>query len=43
MAIDLVNYEEKVKEAVQAFWGNRDAAKQKQIESGNEIAGDRHH
>jgi len=41
MAIDLVNYEEKVKEAVQAFWGNRDAAKQKQIESGNVDQGER--
>lgn len=41
MAIDLVNYEDKVKEAVQAFWGNRDAAKQKQIESGNVDQGER--
>lgn len=41
MAIDLVNYEEKVKEAVQAFWGNRDASRQKQIESGNVDQGER--
>lgn len=35
MALDLVNYEEKAREAVKAFWGNREAARQKQIESGN--------
>jgi hypothetical protein len=34
MAIDLVNYEEKAREAVKAFWGNREAARQKQVESG---------
>ena len=33
MALDLVNYEQKAREAVKAFWGNREAAKQKQIES----------
>ena len=34
MALDLVDYERKAREAVQAFWGNREAARQKQIESG---------
>lgn len=41
MAIDLVNYEQKVREAVQAFWGNREKARQKQIESGNADQGER--
>ena len=34
MALNLVNYEEQAQEAVKAFWGNRDAAKKKQIELG---------
>lgn len=34
MALDLVNYERKAHDAVKAFWGNRKAARQKQIESG---------
>ncbi len=34
MSIDLVNYEEKAAEAVKAFWGSRDSARQKQIEAG---------
>src|SRR5664279_5105243 len=41
MAIDLVNYEPKAREAVQAFWGNREAARQKQIESGKADQGER--
>lgn len=41
MAIDLVDYECKVREAVQAFWGNREAARQKQIESGKADQGER--
>ncbi len=41
MAIDLVDYERKAREAVQAFWGNREAAKQKQIESGKADQGER--
>ncbi len=41
MAIDLANYEEKAREAVQAFWGNREQARQKQIESGNADQGER--
>lgn len=41
MALDLVDYERKSHQAVQAFWGNREAAKQKQIESGKADQGER--
>lgn len=41
MALDLVNYEQKACEAVKAFWGNREAARQKQIESGKADQGER--
>ena len=41
MSLNLDNYEEKAKEAVKAFWGNRETAKQKQIESGNVDQGER--
>lgn len=41
MALDLVNYEQKAREAVKAFWGNRKAARQKQIESGKVDQGER--
>ncbi len=41
MALDLVDYEQKASEAVKAFWGNREAAKQKQIESGKADQGER--
>lgn len=41
MAIDLANYQKQAREAVQAFWGNREMARQKQIESGNVDAGER--
>jgi len=41
MALDLVDYERKAHEAVMAFWGNREAAKQKQIESGKADQGER--
>jgi len=41
MAIDLVNYDKKAREAVKAFWGNREAARQKQIESGSSDQGER--
>jgi len=41
MALDLVNYEQKTREAVKAFWGNREAAKQKQVESGKADQGER--
>jgi len=41
MAIDLLNYEEKARGAVKAFWGNREKARQKQIDSGNTDQGER--
>jgi type II restriction enzyme len=41
MALDLVDYEQKAHEAVKAFWGNRAAARQKQIESGKSDQGER--
>ena len=41
MALDLVDYEHKAHEAVKAFWGNRQAARQKQIESGKSDQGER--
>ena len=41
MALDLVNYEKKAHEAVKAFWGNREAARLKQIESGKADQGER--
>lgn len=41
MALDLVDYEHKAREAVKAFWGNREAAKQKQIDSGKSDQGER--
>jgi hypothetical protein len=41
VAIDLASYEVKAREAVQAFWGNREKARQKQIEAGNVDQGER--
>lgn len=41
MTLDLVDYEQKVREAVKAFWGNREAARQKQIQSGKTDQGER--
>lgn len=41
MALDLADYEIKAREAVKAFWGNREAARQKQIESGKADQGER--
>ncbi len=41
MSLNLVNYQKKAREAVQAFWGNREAARQKQIESGKADQGER--
>lgn len=34
MALDLANYEQKTSDAIKAFWGNREKARQKQIEAG---------
>jgi hypothetical protein len=41
MAIDLVNYEKKAREAVKDFWENREEAKQKQLFSGKIDQGER--
>jgi hypothetical protein len=41
MSLDLADYETKARDAVMAFWGNREKARQKQIEAGNVDAGER--
>lgn len=41
MGLDLVDYERKTREAVKAFWGNRAAAKRKQVEAGKADQGER--
>ncbi|OPZ83241.1 MAG: Type-2 restriction enzyme PaeR7I [bacterium ADurb.Bin429] len=41
MGIELANYQVKAGEAIKAFWGNREAARQKQIESGKADQGER--
>ncbi len=41
MALNLVDYSKKAREAVQAFWGNREAARQKQVEAGKADQGER--
>lgn len=41
MALDLVDYEHKAREAVKWFWANREAARYKQIESGKADQGER--
>jgi hypothetical protein len=41
MRLNLANYQKKATESVKAFWGNRDAARQKQIEAGKVDAGSR--
>jgi hypothetical protein len=41
MPLDLADYERKAREAVMAFWGNREKARQKQIETGKVDAGER--
>ena len=41
MALDLANHETKAREAVKLFWGNREAARLKQIESGKADQGER--
>ena len=41
MALDLVDYEQKARKAVKAFWRTRKAATQKQIESGKADQGER--
>lgn len=39
--LNLANYEKRSKEAVMAFWGNREMARQKQIEAGKADQGER--
>jgi len=41
MALNLKNYEQRTREAVMAFWDNREAAKRKQVESGRSDQGER--
>ena len=41
MSLDLENYEERAREAVRLFWGNREAALTRQIVSGDQDAGAR--
>ena len=41
MALDLANYEKKTKDAIKAFWGNREKAIRKQLEAGRIDQGER--
>lgn len=41
MALDLADYENKTRAAVKAFWANRDAARQRQIDAGTVDQGER--
>src|SRR5690606_9477367 len=41
MALDLVDFERKAREPTMAFWGNREKARQKQIEAGKADQGER--
>ncbi len=41
MTLDLCDYERRANEAVKAFWGNRESARQKQIEAGKADQGER--
>ena len=41
MSLDLVDYDKQAHEAVMAFWGTREKARQKQIEAGKVDAGER--
>ena len=41
MALDLADYETKARAAIQAFWGNREKARQKQLETGAVDQGER--
>lgn len=41
MGLDLADYERQAREAVMAFWGNREKARQKQIEAGTIDQGER--
>jgi type II restriction enzyme len=41
MPLELANYQVQARDAIKAFWGNREAALRKQVESGNVDAGTR--
>lgn len=41
MALALENFEQKARDAIQAFWGNREAARKNQIKSGKSDQGER--
>lgn len=41
MSLELSNYQQKIGEAVQAFWGNREMARLKQIQAGRRDQGER--
>lgn len=41
MVLNLVDHEEKARDAIKAFWGNREKARQKQIEAGKIDQGER--
>jgi type II restriction enzyme len=41
MALDLANYDSKARDAIMAFWGNREKARQKQLEAGTLDQGER--
>lgn len=41
MALELADFERKAREATMAFWGNREKARQKQIEAGKADQGER--
>lgn len=41
MSLELSNYQQRVMEAVQAFWGNREMARLKQIQAGRSDQGER--
>lgn len=41
MGIDLADYQTKAAEAIKAFWGTREAARQKQFKSGKTDQGER--
>ena len=41
MTIDLADYEQRARQAIRAFWGNREKARQKQVDSGKADQGER--
>jgi len=41
MSIEMSDFDSNIREAVRAFWGNRDAARRKQVESGKADQGER--